>query len=191
MRLWTFLLLYVGWRVLLLYVRRFVLLFDVNRCVRLLVAVPTLVMRAICLRDPGATIPLHRHLYVPYLGRLHLLHGRHIVRIPRRDYDLRLRSWLLLLLRVAIALLHLGVLLAWWSRHVHMWMALLVMWLRISLRHLRLHLGVLRRVTLVLVAIWRLLLLLRSIRYILAVAICLLRRPVLVMPRVHSGGFLR
>jgi hypothetical protein len=186
MRLRTFLLLHVRWRVFLS---------NVDRCVRLLIAVPTLVMRAICLRGLGATIPLHRHLYVPYLGRLHLLHGRHIVRVPRRNYDLRLRSWLLLLLRVAIALLHLGVLLAWWSRHVHMWMTLLVMRLWISLRHLRLHLGVLRRIALVLVAILRrrrllLLLLLGSILYILAVAICL-RRPVLVMPRVHSGCFLR
>jgi hypothetical protein len=97
-------------------------------------------------------------LYMADLGRLHVLHGRHIDGVPRGYKDLRLRSWLRLL---GVRLGHRRIVLARWARDSHVGVVCLRVWLRIALVHLRLHGRVLRGISRVLVSICLLLLLLR------------------------------
>jgi hypothetical protein len=100
---------------------------------RLLVAVPTAILRTIYLSNARAVVSLDLHLYMAYLGLLHLLHGRHIARIPRRYDDLWLHSWLRLL---GVRLCHGRIMLARRSRKGHVGVVLRRLWLRIALMHL-------------------------------------------------------
>jgi hypothetical protein len=124
----------------------------------LVVAVPTAVLRTIHLSHARTACPRYGHLHMAYLGRVHLLHGRHIAGVPRGYQDLWLRSWRLLL---GVCLGRRRIVLARWARDGHLWVVLLGLWLRIALMHLRLRGRVLRGISGVLVAVCLLLLLLR------------------------------
>jgi hypothetical protein len=123
----------------------------------LVVAVPTAVLRTIHLNDARTACSRDGHLHMAYLGRLHLLHGRHIGGVPRGYQDLWLRSWRLLL---GVCLGHRRIVLARRAGDGHLRVALLGLWLRIALMHLRLRGRILRGISGVLVSVCLLLLLL-------------------------------
>jgi hypothetical protein len=133
-------------------------LLRVRRRRYLVVAVPSAVLRTIHLSDARTACSRYGHLHMAYLGRLHLLHGRHIAGVPRGYHDLWLRSWRLL---VGVCLGRRRIVLARRARDGHVRVDLLGLWLRITLMHLRLRGRVLRGISGVLVSVCLLLLLLR------------------------------